>query len=507
MKTVAEVIGVSRSNLIDRMRERPKKRIGRPPLPDDKLVAEIKAVIAELPTYGYRRVHAILKRQALAAGSTQPPNHKRVYRVMNVHGLLLDRHAGGVERRHDGRIAVDARNRRWCSDGFEIGCDNGERVRVAFALDCCDREAMSFLATTSGVSGEDVRDLMLAAVEHRFGLVNRLPITIEWLSDNGSCYVAGEIRSFARDIGLEPRTTPIESPQSNGMAEASPHIKRDTSTSVRARMHRPSCTSYQLGLITTTRFTPTRHSDIVHRELSQLGSCEGGGTNRNLSRLIIASNEKWVVPAGIRARRWCVLDVSDTHANDRAYFGAIDNELHHDGGLARLMHVLQTFDLGSVDVYAPPKTAALLEQKEKSFPPHVLWWAETLNRGTLRYPSTMPHKLGQIEETDSWPDSILKLPLWEAYALWMREHNIRSRILTADSLHRWFKEAQLLPGSTTTRSRTELRARRVSLPPLRACRQAFDAYVAQPRVWEPEEGPERTQLTQLDERCWYHLPD
>src|SRR5262245_33874690 len=33
------------------------------------------------------------------------------------------------------------------SDGFEIGCDNGERVRVAFALDCCDRETMSFLAT------------------------------------------------------------------------------------------------------------------------------------------------------------------------------------------------------------------------------------------------------------------------------------------------------------------------------------------------------------------------
>src|SRR5262249_21166783 len=68
MTTVAEVIGVSRSNLMERMRERPKKRIGRRPLPDGKLVAEIKAVIAELPTYGYRRVHAILKRQAPAAG-------------------------------------------------------------------------------------------------------------------------------------------------------------------------------------------------------------------------------------------------------------------------------------------------------------------------------------------------------------------------------------------------------------------------------------------------------
>jgi putative transposase len=78
---------------------------------------------------------------------------------------------------------------------------------------------MSFLATTSGVSGENVRDLMLAAVEHRFGLVNRLPVTIEWLSDNGGCYLAGETRRFARDIRPGTGTTPIEGPQSNGMVE------------------------------------------------------------------------------------------------------------------------------------------------------------------------------------------------------------------------------------------------------------------------------------------------
>ena len=51
--------------------------------------------------------------------------------------------------------------------------------RVVFALDRCGREAMSFLATTSGVSGENVRDLMLAVVEHRFGPVNGLPAIIE----------------------------------------------------------------------------------------------------------------------------------------------------------------------------------------------------------------------------------------------------------------------------------------------------------------------------------------
>ena len=73
-------------------------------------------------------MHAILRRKALDEGR-QPPNHKRVYRVMKEHGLLLQRHAGGSERRHDGRIAGARSDLRWCSDAFEIGCENGERVR------------------------------------------------------------------------------------------------------------------------------------------------------------------------------------------------------------------------------------------------------------------------------------------------------------------------------------------------------------------------------------------
>jgi putative transposase len=123
---------------------------------------------------------------------------------------------------------VERSNLRWCSDGFEIGCDNGEKVRVAFALDCCDREVLGHVATTEGIKAEDVQDLMITAVESRFGPVNRLPQTIEWLSDNGSGYIAHDTRSLAWDMGLEPRTTPVQSPQSNGMAEAFVRtIKRD----------------------------------------------------------------------------------------------------------------------------------------------------------------------------------------------------------------------------------------------------------------------------------------
>jgi transposase InsO family protein/transposase-like protein len=213
MTAIADGLGVVRSNLGARVApQTAQQRRGRRPQPDDGLVAEIKALIAGQPTYGYRRIHALLRRQRHEQGGPTV-NVKRIYRVMKAHGLLLERHTGGgEERRHDGRVAVDHPDTRWCSDGFKIGCDNGERVRIAFTLDCCDREVISWVATTGGISSGDIRDLMIESIERRFGLVGQLPVAIEWLSDNGSPYTAGETRALARDIGLVPRTTPTHSP-------------------------------------------------------------------------------------------------------------------------------------------------------------------------------------------------------------------------------------------------------------------------------------------------------
>ncbi len=59
---------------------------------------------------------------------------------------------------------------------------------------------------------------MLRLVEKRFG--DRLPETpVQWLTDNGSAYTAHETRRFAKELNLEPCTTAVSSPQSNGMAE------------------------------------------------------------------------------------------------------------------------------------------------------------------------------------------------------------------------------------------------------------------------------------------------
>lgn len=60
MSAVAATLGVARSHLAVRLAQRtagrsPQRR-GRPPLPEEALLAEIEAVIADMPTYGYARV-------------------------------------------------------------------------------------------------------------------------------------------------------------------------------------------------------------------------------------------------------------------------------------------------------------------------------------------------------------------------------------------------------------------------------------------------------------------
>jgi putative transposase len=117
---------------------------------------------------------------------------------MRDHNLLLERRIKQprVPRRYEGRIAVQTSDTRWCSDGFEFRCEDGAKLSVTFALDCCDREAIGWVASPTGYRGDDIRHLMLESVEKRFG--DQLP------------------------------ATPVRSPQSNGMAESFVKtIKRD----------------------------------------------------------------------------------------------------------------------------------------------------------------------------------------------------------------------------------------------------------------------------------------
>ncbi len=227
MKAVCDTLGIARSHVHAR-RQRGADwrdaRTSRTPAPDEELLAEIRLQIADLPSYGYRRACALVNRER-RLHDRPPVNPKRAYRVMAEAKLLLPKAPCRPQssRPHEGKVAVAASDVRWCSDGFEIRCESGETVTATFAKDCCDREIMAWRAWPGkGLPGEPVREMLIEAVEKRFGTVDALPEgrTLEFLTDNGGAYIADDTRRVARALGLKPVNTPVCSPQSNGMAES-----------------------------------------------------------------------------------------------------------------------------------------------------------------------------------------------------------------------------------------------------------------------------------------------
>jgi putative transposase len=212
MKAVAETLGVARSNLAER-RAKPARPRGPYRKPEDGvLLPTIRRIVDERPTYGYRRVTALVNRVLRGKGEA-PVNAKRVLRIMRANGLTLAPHTAlRPGRNHDGVVVALRSNGRWCSDHLELHCRDGSLVRVLFAIDACDREVIAWSATTAGVSGEMVRDLMVACVERRFG-ATRTPHAVEWLSDNGSAYIAKRTSETATALGLHLASRPCARPR------------------------------------------------------------------------------------------------------------------------------------------------------------------------------------------------------------------------------------------------------------------------------------------------------
>lgn len=104
---------------------------------------------------------------------------------------------------------------------------------------------------------------------------------------------------------------------------------------------------------------------------------------KNYVRLIMTSNEDWVVPAGKDERRFCVLDIDPRCAQNHDYFREMDEELEN-GGYEALLGDLLAFDLESVPLRKIPMTEALLEQKLRSLNHVESWWYGLLMAGSTK---------------------------------------------------------------------------------------------------------------------------
>ena len=112
MKAVADTLAVARSNLIERVSRRAKSRRPYRKAGDNELLALIRRLVDERPTYGYRRIRRLINRQRKANGKP-PVNGKRVLRIMQANKLTLERHTGRRPgRMHDGVVIASRSNIR-----------------------------------------------------------------------------------------------------------------------------------------------------------------------------------------------------------------------------------------------------------------------------------------------------------------------------------------------------------------------------------------------------------
>ena len=185
---------------------------------DKEVLSQVKAIISMRPTYGYKRVTAMVNKLRLSLGTSRL-NKKRVYRIMKMNGLLLPKSEVTRVHRKTGKVMTLHSNTRWCSDCFEIKCFNGEKVYVSFVIDSCDREIISFVKSDRPLHAKDIELLMIKAVSNRFKSF-KTKREIEFLSDRGSIYRAHSVKTLGRSIGLKNCYTAAYSPESNGMSEA-----------------------------------------------------------------------------------------------------------------------------------------------------------------------------------------------------------------------------------------------------------------------------------------------
>jgi transposase InsO family protein len=114
MKPVADTLGVSGSNLVERLKGRSKPRGSYHKAEDAELLPIIRRLVNQRPTYGYRRIAALLNRERRAADKPVV-NAKRVHRIMGNHAMLLEKHTAVRKGRlHDGKVMVMRSNLRYC---------------------------------------------------------------------------------------------------------------------------------------------------------------------------------------------------------------------------------------------------------------------------------------------------------------------------------------------------------------------------------------------------------
>ncbi|WP_104668687.1 bifunctional DNA primase/polymerase [Ensifer adhaerens] len=198
---------------------------------------------------------------------------------------------------------------------------------------------------------------------------------------------------------------------------------------------------------------------------------------KNLTRVVVIGNEKWLVPATEDERRWAVFDIGEGRKQDRRYFEEMRVGLDDQGGNAHLLRYLLDYKI-SQDVNQAPKTSALTDQKHASLEPVEQWWFDCLSQG----------EIGGGDFGAQWPELVPTNRMRDAFERWARRRNIRSRLPADNVFGATLKKVAPSMVSKKIRPDTPGDATRgYVVPALKAARKDWEKFIDGLVDWENDE--------------------
>ena len=176
------------------------------------LVEMIRGVIDENPTYGLRRITAMVRRRAGA-----PVNRKRVHRVVKLNGWQVWQKPRGARPRAQGWTSRASRpDERWAVDATHVFCGRDGWCHLTAIIDCWDRTIVGWRLSRTGVA-----KVAAAALEEALRARRIRPETngLTLRSDNGLVFGAKAFVKVVRRYGLEQEYITPYCPEQNGIIE------------------------------------------------------------------------------------------------------------------------------------------------------------------------------------------------------------------------------------------------------------------------------------------------
>jgi len=198
-RRACQLVGLARSTL----RYQPHRSVE-----EAQLQARIIELAQERRRFGYRRIHALLRREG------HQINHKRTYRLYREANLAVRQRKKrqGVAVPREPLLLPEKRNAVWSMDFIFDALSSGHRLKVLAIVDDCTKELVDLVADSS-ISGHYVCRVLDRAARFR-----GYPRSIR--TDQGPEFTGKALDQWAYQHGVEVKLIQAGKPTQNAFVES-----------------------------------------------------------------------------------------------------------------------------------------------------------------------------------------------------------------------------------------------------------------------------------------------